>query len=133
MDGSGSLTQTRMGWPGGMGRPWWHRNVWQKPSRWRARKSTRHIGPDVQSGPMQPRCSSFPSAVRVNRDRERYARGVTGPDGPETPEVPTAFVAVALIVYLAPLASPLTSQDPDVPVTVHDPASCEAIVYADTV
>jgi hypothetical protein len=48
-------------------------------------------------------------------------------------EVPAAFVAVALTVYAVPGARPVTSQDPDTPVTVHVPAAVESDLYAVTV
>ena len=44
---------------------------------------------------------------------------VTGSDGSEASEVSTVFVAVAVNVYAVPSAKPVTSQDPDAPVTVH--------------
>jgi hypothetical protein len=47
--------------------------------------------------------------------------GVTGADGADTAEVPPAFVAVTVNVYAVPLVRPVTSQDPDSPVTVHAP------------
>ncbi len=46
-------------------------------------------------------------------------RGVTGCEAPDTAEVPPLFVAVAVNVYAVPLVSPVTSQDPDAPETVH--------------
>ena len=49
--------------------------------------------------------------------------GVAGDDGPESPEVPAVFVAVALNVYAVPTVRPVTSQTPEVPVTVHVPAA----------
>jgi hypothetical protein len=60
--------------------------------------------------------------------------GVTGADAPDAPEVPPAFVAVTLTVYGVPFVSPVTSQDPDAPVTVHAvPATTSAAVCAVTV
>ena len=47
--------------------------------------------------------------------------GVTGADGADAAEVPPAFVAVAVNVYAVPFDRPVTSQDPDSPVTVHAP------------
>ena len=47
--------------------------------------------------------------------------GVTGADAADTAEVPPAFVAVAVNVYAVPFDRPVTSQDPDSPVTVHAP------------
>jgi hypothetical protein len=43
-------------------------------------------------------------------------------------EVPPLFVAVALTVYVAPPVRPVTSQEPDRPVTVHVPAAAPAVV-----
>ena len=53
--------------------------------------------------------------------------GVTGADGADADEVPPALVAVAVNVYAVPLVRPVTSQDPDSPVTVHVPAAGEAV------
>ena len=47
--------------------------------------------------------------------------GVTGAEGADTAEVPPAFVAVTVNVYAVPFDRPVTSQDPDSPVTVHAP------------
>ena len=47
--------------------------------------------------------------------------GVTGADGADAAEVPVPFVAVAVNVYAVPFDRPVTSQDPDSPVTVHAP------------
>ena len=52
-------------------------------------------------------------------------RTLTDADAREAAEVPAEFVAVALNVYAVPLVSPVTSQDPDAPVTVHVPAAAE--------
>ena len=49
------------------------------------------------------------------------ATGVTGADGADAAEVPVPFVAVAVNVYAVPFDRPVTSQDPDSPVTVHAP------------
>jgi hypothetical protein len=46
-------------------------------------------------------------------------RGVADCEGPDAAEVPALFVAVAVNVYAVPLVSPVTSQDPDAPDTVH--------------
>ena len=48
-------------------------------------------------------------------------RMVNGADGADAAEVPPAFVAVAVNVYAVPFDRPVTSQDPDSPVTVHAP------------
>ena len=48
------------------------------------------------------------------------AMGVTGDDALEV-AVPPAFVAVAVNVYAVPFVRSVTSQDPDSPVTVHEP------------
>ena len=55
-------------------------------------------------------------------------RGVTDCEGPDTAEVPPLFVAVAVNVYAVPLVSPVTSQDPDAPETVHVLAALPAAV-----
>jgi len=47
--------------------------------------------------------------------------GVTGADGADAAEVPPAFVAAAVNMYAVPFDRPVTSQDPDSPVTVHVP------------
>ena len=47
--------------------------------------------------------------------------GVTGADAADAAEVRPPFVAVAVNVYAVPLVRPVTSQDPDSPVTVHAP------------
>ena len=47
--------------------------------------------------------------------------GVTDADAPDAPEVPPAFVAAAVNVYAVPFVRPVTSHDPDSPVTVHVP------------
>ena len=53
--------------------------------------------------------------------------GVTGAEAADAAEVPPAFVAVAVNVYAVPLVRPVTSQDPDSPVTVHVPAAGDAV------
>ena len=53
---------------------------------------------------------------------------VTCAEEADPAEVPAEFVAVALNVYGVPPVNPVTSQDPDAPVTVHDPAAAEAAV-----
>jgi hypothetical protein len=47
--------------------------------------------------------------------------GVTGVDGADAAEVPPVLVAVAVNVYSVPFDRPVTSHDPDAPVTVHVP------------
>ena len=47
--------------------------------------------------------------------------GVTDADAPDAPEVPPVFVAAAVNVYAVPFVRPVTSHDPDSPVTVHVP------------
>jgi hypothetical protein len=43
---------------------------------------------------------------------------MAGADAAAAPELPVAFVAVAVKVYAVPFVRPVTSQDPDAPVTV---------------
>jgi hypothetical protein len=47
------------------------------------------------------------------------ASNATDADAADAAEVPAVFVAVAVNVYAAPAARPVTSHDPDAPATVH--------------
>jgi hypothetical protein len=53
---------------------------------------------------------------------------LTCDEAADAAEVPAVFVAVALNVYSLPPVSPVTSHDPDAPVTVQLPAAAEASV-----
>jgi len=44
--------------------------------------------------------------------------GVTEADAVDKPDVPAEFVAVVLNVYAVPFVNPVTTHDPDAPVTV---------------
>jgi hypothetical protein len=74
--------------------------------------------PDVSNVIAVP---AVPISIQFETSSVAWAvTGVTGDDALDV-AVPPAFVAATVNVYSVPFVSPVTSHDPDAPVTVHVP------------